>query len=298
MRHHYVPQFLLKRWQDDTGKVHVFTIKKDKLVCSKRAPKWTGFENDLYAIVANAFGLARDALERKIFSPLDNNAATALQKLERHATLTEDDHVAWAFFMSSLRIRQPDVLDYLRNEGGELVRQFLADADAKTLEPGEMSSEQWFGENLPGAIDAVRLTNIVPRMITHDEVTEAFGSLKWWFREFTEADPPLLLSDMPLHWEGGFKNLEFFIQLPIGPRRLFFGTRSEKIEQTLSNIESADLIARANRTSLASASQRVWAASQSPAREFIQANLDFWGANVVQFRSLAPQNLSAGDMAR
>ena len=165
MRHHYVPQFLLKRWQDSSGKVHVFTIKKDKLVCSKRAPKWTGFENDLYAIVANAVGLANDVLERKIFSPLDNNAAKALEKLERHEALTEDDHIAWTFFMSSLRIRQPDVLDYLRNEGGQLVRQFLAEADAKTLRPGGMSSEQWFGENLPGAIDAVRLTNIIHECI-------------------------------------------------------------------------------------------------------------------------------------
>lgn len=298
MRHHYVPQFLLKRWQDDSGKVHVFSVKNGKLVSSKRMPKWTGFENDLYAIVANAIGLGSDVLERKIFSPLDNNAAKTLEKLERHEVLTEDDHIAWTFFMSSLRVRQPDVLDFLRKEGGQLVRQFLAEADAKTLGPGQMSSEQWFGENLPGAIDAIRLTNIIPRMITHDEVTETFGSLKWWFREFAETDAPLILSDMPLHWEGGFKNPEFFIQLPIGPHRLFFGTRSEKTEQILSNIEPADLIARANRTSLASASQRVWAQSDAPAREFIQANLESWGANVVQFRSLAPQNLSAVDMAR
>ncbi len=162
--------------------------------------------------------------------------------------------------MSSLRIRQPDVLDYLRKEGGHLVRQFLAEADAKTLGPGEMSSEQWFGKNLPGAA----------------------------------TDPARLLWAMPLHWQGGFKNPEFFIQLPIGPRRLFFGTRSEKTEQILSYIEPADLIARANRTSLASASQRVWAQSDAPAREFIQPNLESWGANVVQFRSLAAQNLSAG----
>ncbi|KWV95717.1 DUF4238 domain-containing protein [Erythrobacter sp. AP23] len=294
MRHHYVPQFLLKRWQDESGKVHLFGVKSGKLVSSKRTPKWTGFENDLYAIVANAIGLGSDVLERKVFSPLDNNAVKALEKLERHEALTEDDHIAWTFFMSSLRVRQPDVLDYLRQEGGQLVRRFLAEADAKTLGPGQMSSEQWFGENLPGAIDAIRLANIIPRMITHDEVTETFGSLKWWFREFAETDPPLILSDMPLHWEGGFKNPEFTIQLPIGPRRLFFGTRSEKIEQILSNIEPADLIARANRTSLASASQRVWAASDSPAQEFIEANLKSWGVNVVQFRSLAQQNLSAG----
>lgn len=136
MRHHYVPQFLLKRWQDDSRKVHVFSVKNGKLVSSKRMPKWTGFENDLYAIVANAIGLGSDVLERKVFSPLDNNAAKTLEKLERHEVLTEDDHIAWTFFMSSLRVRQLDVLDFLRKESGQLVRQFLAEADAKTLGPG------------------------------------------------------------------------------------------------------------------------------------------------------------------
>lgn len=298
MKHHYVPQFLLKRWQDESGKVNVFTLKKGHLVSSKRAPKWTGFENDLYAIVANALGLARDVLERKIFSPLDNNAAKALEKLERHEALSEHDHIAWTFFLSSLRIRQPDVLDYVRKEGGQLVKQFLAEADSQSLAPGQKSSEQWFGENLPGAIDAIRLTNIIPRMITHDEVTETFGRLKWWCREFADTDAALLLSDLPIHWEGGFKNSDFFIQLPIGPRRIFFGTRSEKTEQILSNIEPADLVARANRASLASTSQRIWASPEHQARQFIQANLNSWGVNAVKFRSLAPQNLIAGEIAR
>lgn len=102
MKHHYVPQFLLRRWSNERGKVHVFAIRHGKLVSNERAPEYTGFENALYAIVRNALGLAEDVVERRVFSPLDNNAAKVLDKLESHEPITQDEHIAWTFFLSSL----------------------------------------------------------------------------------------------------------------------------------------------------------------------------------------------------
>ena len=113
MKHHYVPQFLLRRWANASGKLYVFALRNGRLVCKDRSPEYTGYENRLYAIIANAFGLSTDVLERKIFAPIDSDASQVLQKLENHEALTADEHVAWTLFLSSLGVRQPNVLPFL-----------------------------------------------------------------------------------------------------------------------------------------------------------------------------------------
>lgn len=80
-------------------------------------PKYTGFEHELYGLVANALGVGQDHLEKRLFGPIDSNAAVVLDKLERHEVLSQDDHIAWTFFLSSLRMRQPDVLAFCATTG-------------------------------------------------------------------------------------------------------------------------------------------------------------------------------------
>lgn len=288
MKHHYVPQFLLKRWANAQGKVHVFQVRDRAIFGNARTPKYTGFEYDLYGLVANALGFGQDHIEKRLFGPIDSNAAVALDKLEQHEALSEDEHIAWTFFLSSLRMRQPDVLAFLRNDGIARMKADLAKRDAATLRPGSMSTEQWFDRTYPGATEAMTLINWLPRMILHDEVTSAFGEMRWWIREFEADQPALLLSDLPLHWEGGFKQDGFMIQLPIGPRQVFFGARSEATEHVLDQIPATELIRRVNRTTLASSAGRVWAWDEAGGRAVIAANLDIFGANVVDFASFAP----------
>ncbi len=74
MKHHYVPQFLLRRWCNDPGKLQSFKIRDGRVLCTEQAPEYTGYENALYAVVANALGIDRDHLERRFFSPIDSKA--------------------------------------------------------------------------------------------------------------------------------------------------------------------------------------------------------------------------------
>jgi hypothetical protein len=289
VKHHYVPQFFLKRWANAEGKVHVFHVRDGTIVGRARMPEYTGFEHDLYGLVANALGVGQDHLEKRLFGPIDSNAAVVLDKFERHEAITEDEHIAWTFFLSSLRIRQPDVLAFLRRDGIERIRADLVKRDAATLPAGAISTEQWFNRTYPGAMEAMTLINWLPRMILHDDVTAAFGEMRWWIREFDADEPELLLSDLPIHWEGGFKQDRFMIQLPIGPRRVFFGARSKHTEDVLDAIPQGELIHRINRTTLASSVGRVWASDEVASRAVIAANLDIFGANAVDFASLAPQ---------
>jgi hypothetical protein len=231
VKHHYVPQFLLKRWAGPAGKVQVIGVRNGRVVAKARAPEYTGYENQLYAVVANAIGLAEDVLERKVFGPIDSNAATVLEKLEAHDSITQDDHIAWTFFLSSLRIRQPDVLEFLRTKGIERLRADLAERDNATLPPGAPSTEEWFEQHFPGHMRAASLASWLPQMIVHDHVLDRFGNLSWWIQDFEPDQPELLLSDLPIHWEGGFNKPGFLIQLPVGPHRVFFGAASPQTEQ-------------------------------------------------------------------
>lgn len=287
MRHHYVPQFLLSRWTDDTGRLFSFSQRNGRLVCSRRTPKSTGYEDGLYALLADVLGFSRDVVEKKIFARIDDGAAKALEKLERHEGLSEDDHIAWTFFLSSLRMRQPDTIEILRTQGMMLLRKSLADRDAITLPEDWPTTQEWFAENHPGVLEATPLTSWLPRMIFNKEVLDAFGGLKWWFREFEAGDGRLLLSDLPLYWNGGLTKPGFYIHVPIAPNRLFIGTRAEETEAILSQVPSVELIERINRASIASTSQRLWASSREDAHAFIEANLNIMGVDVVTMATLA-----------
>lgn len=288
VKHHYVPQFLLRRWANETGRLHVFSIRNGQIVSKARNPEYTGYEDGLYAIVAAAIGFSVDVLERRLFSPIDNGAAKALEKIEQRQVLTEDEHIAWSFFLSSLRVRQPDVIRFLRGAGLAHLKATLAEIDAETLPADAPRSEQWFNEHHPGRIESTTLMSWLPQMIFHDGIMDTFSGLKWWVREFQPPAPKLLLSDLPIHWEGGFNSDEFLIYLPIAPDRLFLGARSAETEAYLDHLPADELIRRVNRTTLASSADRIWASDEAEARSFIENNLDAIGENVMDFGSLAP----------
>ena len=116
---------------------------------------------------------------------------------------------------------------------------------------------------------------------------DAFAGMRWWIREFDSDVPTLLLSDLPIHWEGGFNTDDFMLHLPLGPHRVFFAARSAETEKILDHIPPADLIRRVNLTTVASAADRIWAAEGSDAAAFIEANIELFGVNVVAFETMA-----------
>lgn len=286
MKHHYVPQFLLRRWCNGAGKLQSFKLLNGRVLSTAQAPEYTGYENALYAIFANTLGIDEDHIERKFFSPIDSKAAEELARIERHELLDEDGKIAWAFFLNSLRIRQPDILTHLRTEGMRMFKRFLAEGDA-ALPEGWPSTEEWLEANLPGMMEVQALTSWLPRMVLHDEMTARFSALHWWTIEYRLEAPKLLLSDMPLYWEGRLHSDDFFIALPLAPDRLFFGTGSEKTRHFLNDLPGAELIYRVNRGSLASSRKRIWGADAAEGRAFIEANLDIVGADVIDFGDIA-----------
>jgi hypothetical protein len=285
VKHHFVPQFLLRRWTDASGKVRVFEVKAGKLVSDARAPEYTGYEEDLYAVDGRGLGIETHHFEETLFGPIDNNAANALKKIENKEELSEGEHQAWTTFLASLRVRSPDTIDYLRNEAVERLRAKLAERDQATLPADWPSTEIWADKHFPGLIENVGLT-FLQRMIDHPQIMQTFETLNSWCYKFSDSDPPLLLPDLPLHWEGKLADPDFWIMMPIAPDRAFFGTRNERTADRLTELGAVELANQLNRASVASAVRRIWSREAEPARTIISAHLPIMGANTTAFRSL------------
>jgi hypothetical protein len=183
-------------------------------------------------------------------------------------------------------VRQPDVLGYIRTKGMEMLSRFLAEGDF-TLPPGWSPTEQWLAKHYPGMMATRALISLLPQMVLHNALTERFETLDWWVLEFKPEAPTLLLSDLPIHWEGGITTEKFFIHMPIAPDRAFFGTASAETKSHLLRLPSIELIRRINRASLASSSKRIWGIDAKQGRAFIEENLDIVGVNVEPFQIIA-----------
>jgi hypothetical protein len=84
MRHHYVPQFLLRAWaktQPDK-RVEVFRLDLPDLPSSRHAPKYTAYEDNLYALTMSLVaGMEQQAVEKYLLQQIDNLGAGMLRKL-------------------------------------------------------------------------------------------------------------------------------------------------------------------------------------------------------------------------
>ena len=130
MKHHFIPQFLLKAWADTTEdkKIEVFRLDLPHLPSSRRAPEYTGYEDNLYMLTKpEVAGVEQQAVETKFLQRLDSDGARVLQKLNTSglATLTHEDLSVWVHFIASLLWRAPDIVSRLRTESAGYLKDSL-----------------------------------------------------------------------------------------------------------------------------------------------------------------------------
>jgi hypothetical protein len=120
-RHHFNPESKLRQWAGADGLV--CEIKKDhgKVVAQRKSPKATGFQRDLYRIDGVSDGLAQH-VEKNFMSPLDNDAARAIQKILSgdDAPWTDDERTPWTTFILSLLFRPPESVAIIKDHIREL----------------------------------------------------------------------------------------------------------------------------------------------------------------------------------
>lgn len=128
-RHHYLPEFYLKRWASREGRLVEFSRPWADVVKPKRVyPRETGFVDRRKELQ----GLSREvahAVEEKFFSPVDSEAADVLTRIERNETdFSGDERSAWARFVLSLVFRVPEIYPKARDQLAEEVARTSAAA--------------------------------------------------------------------------------------------------------------------------------------------------------------------------
>ena len=109
-KHHYVPQFLLRNFSTDTGKLRVNSIAKhgDRAVWQERSIKGIGFENELY--VHTNLGVpvsVETAINRQVETPISQSETWRKIKEGRSEELDVSDKPALYALVRHLSSRTP-----------------------------------------------------------------------------------------------------------------------------------------------------------------------------------------------
>lgn len=225
MDNHYNPQFYLDQWTGADGRlVYYKRVATGAIVETSITPRRTSYEPDLYATPPVLPWETHDPhlIEKRVMSPIDSAASLVLDKLVGVApmSLTRNDRIAWATFLSSLLHRHRDaILD--RDDGApQMAREFMAGLLARYATPEDRA-------RAAGVLTDVQLEQIartahrsaMVQAIQDPQAIERIEKLAWDVLAIPSS-VPLITTDRPLLANRG-KGRPPILTMPLAPTRLF-----------------------------------------------------------------------------
>ncbi len=274
MRHHYIPQFLLKPWLagNADGRVEIYRLDLDGVPSSRKTPKHTGFEENLYALtIPVVAGMNQQAVEKHFLMHVDNLGALVRRKLDEHGlrSLTTDDRVNWARFLMSLRIRQPDIVQMIRTDAAANLRVNLAAQPEQYEELAQLNDpstlEEWTEQHFPGLIENIGMS-FFHKLVDNPAIGDKLLRMRWWLWDCASVPHDLLLADHPCVFTHGIDDPRLVIALPISPKKIFIATQSDETADLLRRQRPKDLVVKLNEYSIGQTRTRVYARDTAPAR--------------------------------
>lgn len=250
-KHHYIPEFLLKRWAGDDGKITSFTSPVSGKIVRKRCfPSQVGFKKDLYRSPIDD-PVAAQALETNFFSLLDNFAAKALDNLlvTESETLNQESVQVLCLFIFSLLHRNPTYFDSLIRMGEDKFRSIITDLEkdyGAIRSDGDPKSFQEFSAKINADFAKIRIFSVVPDLMLNENILTFMRDMHWSVLVATNIKPNLLLSDDPLVRTNGLKRLDGQLVLPISPTRLVVGTSQPTLLRAFQSDSAVNLIKQVN----------------------------------------------------
>jgi hypothetical protein len=210
VRHHYTPQFYLSAWcspgaPGEGDRLFVVQNFDGKIKYVRRPPKAIGYQDHLYSFSAELPTPEPAALEKRVFSPLDDKAGKLVAKLMVDERLSDDERLVWATFLAAMRARTPENIALVKERGTEHVRlergKGQSDYEALKEHSDPASVLEWIESRYPGLIENFSLANL-PRVLTGDVVVK-INSMAWHALNFETGRHRLLCSDRPCVFTAG-----------------------------------------------------------------------------------------------
>lgn len=272
--HHYVPRFYLNRWTVN-NQITRFQWINNQFECRLIGIKRTAGMNHLYAL--KHYPQDPQLLERDFMGPLiDGPAAEVCQHLcQSSAPLTGNQRASWTRFLMSLRIRGPEVIDRLRTEAEEELRQNLMASPEeynKLRSPEDPVNLYDYLEKLRPGFVADFGIRMLPDLLNDGPIFKKIYEMYWWTHSFDGASVNLLTSDSPLIISTGINNGNCVIALPLSPSLCFFATHNLKTASRVASRPASRLARALNLETVKQARQFVYSNNQLQ-KKFIEKHL-------------------------
>ena len=260
--HHYIPQFLLRGWCNQSGRLTVYSRQQKRIATSTLNPRSTAFEPNLYTY-EQVPPEKRNAIENDFMGRIDAAAALIVQKMLNGGlpNLAVEERSDFTRFLLSLRARHPDAVALMKVKGQEgLIAALERDPEEYEAARGRSSAAtlaEWTRQNAPSLIQNFGVS-LVPGVIIDDRTGAHVFNMPWWTHDLRDANTDLLLSDRPCLLEGDAIAGQCVIALPLSPVTLFLACNRRPQMQVLRSMPVTRLVKTINRASVGYAASRIY----------------------------------------
>jgi hypothetical protein len=224
-------------------------------VAKRRHPNGTGYVKDLYRIEGVPEERSQD-LVSSFMSPLDNDAAIALNKIATDQFLDPQDRVAWAWFMLSLLYRNRENVEFIKEHMADLRTEATAALEPEWAARRGPLDELTLADASAARNPAAAAKSAARMMADIIANSRAVPDTMHWSRvNLRGSTLPLLTSDRPLVFVG-LSDPRTYMALPIGPHDLFVGARDDRFTRPRTGV--SDIAWRMNRDVVSLGRQYVW----------------------------------------
>ena len=235
-RHHYVPQFLLRRWATNGRFVGYYCeAASGRVIENTKATIASACQipdlNTYFGVHASQ----RDYPEIGFFTPfIDTPAAMALQVMLKRGvrTLTQEQRADWARLIVSFGVRTPETL---REMGPKETKKAFAlvEASAKGPPDAERTVSALIQQEM-SILERNFPLNIAMDLSTDPNKLATVDAMTWWVRRWPRS--AILIGDRPLltfpraQYPCGIPldHSSCLIALPIAPNAVFFASATPK----------------------------------------------------------------------
>lgn len=264
-KHHFVPEFLLKRWAGPSARVTAWQREPNGGVRSFPVlPTETAVQRDLYARRAGPPEL-RNAHER-LLNGIETRAAAAIKAAVSgdFKAISDQTRFDLAVFMVATHIRVPERVMHMRTEGRAVIEEFLSrpDPEFDRLNTGpEQNFLEWTLNNKPEVVENFGI-DVLPKLINGPSLQKLYA-MPWMLAHFAKTSSEVLLSDRPFVIEYGIDHPLHLRTLPLGPRHVLFAATSYETLERLANCRHRDLLPVINRAVVARAHRFAYGRAQT-----------------------------------
>lgn len=267
-RHHFIPEFYQRQWCGADHKVERYARVNGEVHRRRVYPSEAAFENDLYRHPRRSMDeWGAQALELKVFSPIDDAAAKALDAMIADPLALRDNLVrrAWTLFLRTMLMRTPYQMAgtlasferIWRETGSELEERY-----AGIRQPDMPPTLTEFLEQLNPNEAKENAFRMYAESLSDDRLTRHIRKLPWRIFDCAEADHRLLLSDhpvvlVPLERDDGH------IAMALSPTKYLVAAPSDRMRAAADSIAPKLAVRILNKLAVQRAQHYVISADQS-----------------------------------